>query len=207
MNRKVLLLFTGVGIAALVFVFALPNRIDKGTSHTVETRTVDGIVVNKDIFGGDLGFMVFSPESGKFLQHVVYSFCQDNPDVCERKGQTDNFTVDGYRPTRTGEHVRVDITGVYDRSCADCGPISEKILVTKLPDIAFVAPIVPEFAMTIYINDDEIGTFDPKEGMDLITSEIKKVAETAEVYCPDSGWRRWLDRLDERRRDCWMESP
>lgn len=160
-----------------------------------EFRTLEGITVDKDLFGGNDGFTIYDPFTGEFAQSVVFPLCNDTPGKpCIMFGDVDTWWVEGYRPTAKGEHVRFESYELYDLKCLPpkCEPTATLEYITKLPDIEYTEPIVPTVEMTIFVNETEMGTFGPDEGMDIITNQVNKVVDRDREPCTNSGWTKWL---------------
>jgi hypothetical protein len=147
--------------------------------YRFEFRSVEGIANNKDILGGDQGLTIYDTKTGKFLQAVVYPWCNDNPNKrCALVGG-DDWWVEGYRPVAKGEHVKDEIYALYKLICLlpECGERWSLDYITKLPDVTYVDPIVPKVRMSITVNSEEIGTFNAEDGMDIISDTIKTAKE------------------------------
>jgi hypothetical protein len=147
-----------------------------GTS--LRYHEVDGIVVDSSLFGDkNDGFTVYDAKTGGFLQNVVFPYCNDLPEGKCPNGQRDDWWVEGYRPARSGEHVKVMIYSLYDFACppTHCGSALELVYVTKLDAVAYVNPNIPHYTISVTVNGEDAGTYsDLGDAVDnTILPEIK----------------------------------
>ena len=98
-------------------------------------RTVEGITTFNFGLSDDSGFSVFDNNSGMFAQNVVFPGGYDG----------EWWWFDGYKPSKEGEHVKVDIYGLYAIEnlavCSpekDCGEDAYLVVSSKLADLGLV---------------------------------------------------------------------